>query len=145
MTYGDGEESWTSSYGYDNMGRITGTTATKEGLESVYGITYGYYTAANGEETRTIETPSGSMTSYIYDPWGRVKKTVNAAGETNQRILTEAGRVKNEQSAHGGWYEYELDGNTGDVKGAGEKGKSKTTAEYYDNGSVKSTLTVCSI
>ena len=61
VTYSDGKESWTTSYSYDNAGRLDGTSVTKEGLEAVYSMVYGYSSSVTGPETRRSQHRQGPV------------------------------------------------------------------------------------
>ena len=59
----------------------------------------------------------------------------NALGETNERVLSDAGRTRKEASSHGGAYTYEY--TNGNLTGLGEENKKQVKTEYYADGTVK--------
>ena len=101
----------------------------------VYRETYSKTVATGNCITMTHTDPLGRQISTVYDSWMRPTIITNALGEMSTRSMTPAGRLRQEQSAHGGHYQYQWD-IAGTMTSAGELGKTAVRAAYNPDGSV---------
>ena len=101
----------------------------------VYRETYSKTVATGNRITMTHTDPLGRQISTVYDSWMRPTIITNALGEMSTRSMTPAGRLRQEQSAHGGHYQYQWD-IAGTMTSAGELGKTAVRATYNPDGTV---------
>ena len=92
--------------------------------------------AVHREEYRkTVAAGNRREAATTYDSWMRPTIITNALGEMSTRSMTPAGRLRQEQSAHGGHYQYQWD-IAGTMTSAGELGKTAVRATYNPDGTV---------
>jgi len=78
-----------TTYNYDNQRRVTSMTAGS----AVWTWTY-------GGSTNTMQTPSGAMTTYVYDPLGNLGTMIDGAGYRTTYVYSN-NRVKIRETIEG--------------------------------------------
>ncbi len=63
------------------------------------------FTRQNGGRTLMHEVPIKGQKVFAFDDWNRLVSIENFLGEKTHRILSPSGRLLEEQSTFGGWYE----------------------------------------
>lgn len=158
---GDGQdESLVSSYSYTPEGKLKSQTCHADlesfvteysylnseisevkqfkSEEEVIILNYSSIVQNGGKKLFSVTDGLGYKTLFEYDSYGNLVKTTDANGEVRGITYSSAGRLKSEQSEHGGWYEYDYDA-YGNLVRAGEKGAQAVSTEYYPDGSIKKT------
>ena len=145
-------ESWVITYSYEN-GEVHEVKQFKTNASSVvpeqyvgvpepvegplYIQTYSHSIHPGNKKLLTVTDGMNNQTLFEYDFNGNLVKTTDANGTQRSMIYSDAGRLKGEQSSHGGWYMYEY--NNGNLVLAGEKNGEAVQSSYYPDGSLKST------
>ncbi len=145
-------ESWVITYSYEN-GEVHEVKQFKTNASSVvpeqyvgvpehvegplYIQTYTHSIHPGNKKLLTVTDGMNNQTLFEYDFNGNLVKTTDANGTERSMIYSDAGRLKGEQSSHGGWYMYEY--NNGNLVLAGEKNGEAVQSSYYPDGSLKST------
>ncbi len=150
-----GNESWIRVYDYQN-GQIAQTRQIKtagdlaEGLseqdlvllladagQNVFVQKFNYKIYGNNQKKISVTDANGFQNLFEYDSDGNLVKLTDANGESSGMIYSKAGRLKEEQSSHGGWYKYDY--TNGMVTTAGEKNSQFIKTEYYSDGTINKT------
>ncbi len=139
-TYGEKgkEDYWVTEYEYHSGSRysVHRKKFTKDGVQE--GQTYSEtFTSEKGGREISHEIPLKGEEVFTFDAWNRLTAIENFIGETTKRELSPEGRVLQEQSTFGGWYETEYN-NLGQVVFSSEKNQDGVTFLYNADGSVKS-------
>ena len=152
------EENWVITYSYEN-GEVHEvkqfkTNASSEVPEQYVGVpeqyvgvpepvegptytqTYTHSIHPGNKKLLTVTDGMNNQTLFEYDSKGNLVKTTDANGTERSMIYSNAGRLKKEQSSHGGWYLYEY--NNGNLILAGEETGTKAKSSYYADGSLNS-------
>ncbi len=98
---------------------------------------YDYEVLSGNIRIESVTDGNGISNLFEYDAYGNLMKTKDGLGQECSLRYSNAGRLKAQQSAFGGWYEYAYD-SAGLVSQTGEQGGSLEKIDYYHDGSYKS-------
>ena len=122
-----------------NIGQIDIENLEKSAGENVSIKKYEYTIGGSNKKTVKVTDSLGAKNLFEYDSFGNLVSVTDGNDEKTIIEYTSAGRVKRQQSAYGGWYEYWY-GSNGKLSRSGEENSSYLSIVYNPNGTVRSKI-----
>jgi RHS repeat-associated protein len=130
----------TTSYLYDNVDRITSVTLPKPSTSSmlVFTTTYSYdnYDATTGLTFTNITDPNGKITKQGYDQWGRLVQAIDAQSHVTAYGYNNEGLLVSITDANGNVTTYDYDDLTHELLVVHFADGNTESYDYNDDGTL---------